>query len=136
MLVRLAKKASFYGQELDGAGNPIGADKADLKIDVDEVVKLYKDYIIPLTKVVEVSVCGTWPVGSRTYFRAKKDITTGRIPPDTIRWAIGGGDQDFASRCMSSKDWFRTCCIRGVVPRIQSKYVLFVPLSISERSRP
>lgn len=54
LLVRLAKKASFYGQELDGAGNPIGTDKADLKIDVDEVVKLYKDYIIPLTKDVEV----------------------------------------------------------------------------------
>ena len=58
LLVRLAKKASFYGQELDGAGNPIGTDKADLKIDVDEVVKLYKDYIIPLTKDVEVRECG------------------------------------------------------------------------------
>ena len=55
LLVRLAKKASFYGQELDGAGNPVPTSAKDLKLDVDEVVKLYKDYIIPLTKDVEVS---------------------------------------------------------------------------------
>jgi chorismate mutase len=55
LLVRLAKKAEFYGRELDGDGNPVPADKEHLKIDVDEVVSLYRDYIIPLTKDVEVS---------------------------------------------------------------------------------
>ena len=54
LLVRLAKKAFFYGQELDAAGNPAPTDAKDLKLDVQEVVKLYKDYIIPLTKDVEV----------------------------------------------------------------------------------
>lgn len=55
LLKRLAKKAEFYGQELDAAGNPKPTRKEDLKIDVDEVVSLYRDYIIPLTKDVEVS---------------------------------------------------------------------------------
>ena len=54
LLARLGKKATFYGQELDSAGNPLSADKDHLKIDVGEVVSLYRDYIIPLTKDVEV----------------------------------------------------------------------------------
>ena len=54
LLARLGKKASFYGQELDAAGNPLSADEEHLKIDVEEVVSLYRDYIIPLTKDVEV----------------------------------------------------------------------------------
>lgn len=59
LLKRLAKKAAFYGQELDASGNPKTtldqAEKDNLKIDVEEVVALYRDYIIPLTKEVEVS---------------------------------------------------------------------------------
>lgn len=59
LLKRLAKKAAFYGQELDAAGNPKTTldqvEKENLKIDVEEVVALYRDYIIPLTKEVEVS---------------------------------------------------------------------------------
>ncbi|KAK9896438.1 chorismate mutase [Cystobasidium minutum MCA 4210] len=58
LLKRLAKKAAFYGQELDAAGNPKTTldqvEKENLKIDVEEVVALYRDYIIPLTKEVEV----------------------------------------------------------------------------------
>ena len=59
LLKRLAKKAAFYGQELDAGGNPKTTldqvEKDNLKIDVEEVVGLYRDYIIPLTKEVEVS---------------------------------------------------------------------------------
>lgn len=58
LLKRLAKKAAFYGQELDAGGNPKTTldqvEKDNLKIDVEEVVALYRDYIIPLTKEVEV----------------------------------------------------------------------------------
>lgn len=61
LLVRLGKKARFYGQELDGQGNAADVNGSDLstenrlRIDVDEVVQMYRDYIIPLTKEVEVS---------------------------------------------------------------------------------
>merc|ERR1712093_269809 len=60
LLVRLGKKARFYGQELDGQGNAADVNGSDLstenrlRIDVDEVVQMYRDYIIPLTKDVEV----------------------------------------------------------------------------------
>lgn len=58
LLKRLAKKAAFYGQELDASGNPKTTldqvEKDNLKIDVEEIVALYRDYIIPLTKEVEV----------------------------------------------------------------------------------
>lgn len=56
LLVRLANKARLYGQELDGMGHPIvDSERGPGKIDVDEVVKLYEKWVIPLTKVVEVS---------------------------------------------------------------------------------
>lgn len=67
LLKRLAKKATFYGQELDSNGNvktsssPSSSLDLDqlqnqnLRIDVDQLVALYRDYIIPLTKEVEVS---------------------------------------------------------------------------------
>ena len=59
LLKRLAKTAAFYGQELAAGGNPkttlAQVEKDNLKIDVEEVVGLYRDYIIPLTKEVEVS---------------------------------------------------------------------------------
>lgn len=55
LLLRLAAKASWYGKELgeDGVGGKEG-DKEG-KVQVEQVVKLYRDYIIPLTKEVEVS---------------------------------------------------------------------------------
>lgn len=49
LLVRLRKKAATYAQDFEGG-------QAD-KIDVDEVVDLYKSFIIPLTKEVEVRKC-------------------------------------------------------------------------------
>lgn len=54
LLLRLAAKASWYGKELgeDGVG---GDGDKEGKVQVEEVVKLYRDYIIPLTKDVEVS---------------------------------------------------------------------------------
>ncbi|KAK4051747.1 chorismate mutase aro7 [Microbotryomycetes sp. JL221] len=53
LLVRLEKKAKWYGSELGSDGEPI-KDSNVMKVDVQQVVKLYRDYIIPLTKHVEV----------------------------------------------------------------------------------
>lgn len=65
LLVRLGNKAEIYGQELDPQGklrkNPGEAqaggasDDAETRLDTDEVVALYRDWVIPLTKDVEVS---------------------------------------------------------------------------------
>lgn len=96
LLVRLAKKASFYGQELDSAGNPIGTDKADLKIDVDEVVKLYKDYIIPLTKDVEVRHCERYVCrGGESAGSRRSPLSAGRVPLDTTGRSVRARDRRF-----------------------------------------
>jgi chorismate mutase len=65
LLVRLGNKAEIYGQELDPQGklrkNPGDSqakgvsDDAETRLDTDEVVALYRDWVIPLTKDVEVS---------------------------------------------------------------------------------
>ena len=52
LLVRLGNKAKIYGGEIDADCRLIG--DATGKIDVEEVVRLYKDWVIPLTKDVEV----------------------------------------------------------------------------------
>lgn len=49
LLVRLEEKARVYGQDLNGS-----AVKAESKIDPDIAVQLYRDFVIPLTKDVEV----------------------------------------------------------------------------------
>ncbi|GAA5820274.1 hypothetical protein JCM10212_000395 [Sporobolomyces blumeae] len=62
LLVRLAKKARWYGAELGPDGEPLreeaslggGGDRDKGRVDVEEVVRLYREYIIPLTKEVEV----------------------------------------------------------------------------------
>lgn len=56
LLVRLEKKAKWYGQELGPTGEVVNVTTGagETKLDVKEVVRLYKDYIIPLTKDVEV----------------------------------------------------------------------------------
>lgn len=67
LLVRLGNKARLYGAELDAQGR-LKASSSDLidgggdghgekegnRIKVEEVVKLYRDWVIPLTKDVEV----------------------------------------------------------------------------------
>ncbi|KIM24669.1 hypothetical protein M408DRAFT_229959 [Serendipita vermifera MAFF 305830] len=72
LLARLRKKAALYARELDMRGDPLetevqtngqldSADKAQkaagkgvFRVDVDTVEQLYENYIIPLTKEVEV----------------------------------------------------------------------------------
>lgn len=49
LLVRLEGKAKVYGQDLNSS-----IPEKDLKIDPDVAVQLYRDFVIPLTKVVEV----------------------------------------------------------------------------------
>lgn len=51
LLIRLGNKARVYGAEMDDDGHPIPNDS---RIDIDAVVGLYRDYVIPLTKDVEV----------------------------------------------------------------------------------
>lgn len=61
LLIRLAEKAKVYGQDLDKTfilmqgGSKDGVGELKSKIEVEEVVRLYKTFVIPLTKVVEVS---------------------------------------------------------------------------------
>lgn len=52
LLVRLRKKAELYGADWDVSGIVVASEKR--KIDAEEVVRLYRDYLIPLTKDVEV----------------------------------------------------------------------------------
>ncbi|KAI5296651.1 chorismate mutase aro7 [Ascosphaera acerosa] len=56
VLQRLRRKAQTYGQDLDGegAGGSLGASSSGFKIDVDAVVNMYKNIVIPLTKELEV----------------------------------------------------------------------------------
>lgn len=76
LLVRLGNKAEIYGQELDAQGRlrrpSVGALSASVagggmttadkqlggddpqRVDVQDIVDLYRDYVIPLTKDVEV----------------------------------------------------------------------------------
>jgi hypothetical protein len=88
LLVRLARKAAMYGQDVDANGHPvIAAGAASLKVDVDEVVRLYRDYIIPLTKDVEVR----WRVS--LYRSARSSRRIGRLPFASSRWALRSGDR-------------------------------------------
>ncbi|KAH9947584.1 chorismate mutase [Amylocystis lapponica] len=54
LLQRLRKKANVFALNFAADGEPIH-DADARKIDVDNVVELYEDYIIPLTKEVEVN---------------------------------------------------------------------------------
>jgi chorismate mutase len=56
LLIRLRKKAMLYAQDFASDGEPLSscANKGKGKINVDCVVDLYENYIIPLTKEVEV----------------------------------------------------------------------------------
>jgi chorismate mutase len=54
LLVRLANKARIYGGEFDSEGRIVENEGAR-KLDIEGVVGMYRDYVIPLTKDVEVS---------------------------------------------------------------------------------
>ncbi|KAL1412632.1 chorismate mutase aro7 [Vanrija albida] len=55
LLVRLANKARVYGCEMDGDGKVVASPDGIVgKIDIEQVVGLYRDWVIPLTKDVEV----------------------------------------------------------------------------------
>ncbi|KIJ62637.1 hypothetical protein HYDPIDRAFT_93901 [Hydnomerulius pinastri MD-312] len=56
LLLRLRKKAATYAQDFNPDGDTIANShlNGSAKIDVDGVVELYENYIIPLTKEVEV----------------------------------------------------------------------------------
>jgi chorismate mutase len=63
LLVRLANKARVYGCEMDADGRVVAnPDGGRGKIDIEEVVGLYRDWVIPLTKDVEVGAVadGIW----------------------------------------------------------------------------
>uniref|UniRef100_V5F151 Chorismate mutase n=2 Tax=Kalmanozyma brasiliensis (strain GHG001) TaxID=1365824 RepID=V5F151_KALBG len=54
LLVRLAEKAKVYGQDMDRPGANAEDREKERKIEVDTVVRIYKTFVIPLTKEVEV----------------------------------------------------------------------------------
>ncbi|GAA5913835.1 hypothetical protein JCM6882_007712 [Rhodosporidiobolus microsporus] len=54
LLKRLEKKARWYGAELGPDGEPLPEEKSAQRVSAEEVVRLYREYIIPLTKVLEV----------------------------------------------------------------------------------
>lgn len=54
LLVRLAEKAKVYGQDMDRPGASHQEREKERKIEVEEVVRIYKTFVIPLTKEVEV----------------------------------------------------------------------------------
>ena len=65
LLQRLRKKALVYAQDFAPDGEPNGS---ATKIDVDGVVELYENYIIPLTKEVEVRITNSptpWEVRAK-----------------------------------------------------------------------
>lgn len=54
LLVRLAEKAKVYGQDMDRPSANTEEREKERKIEVDTVVRIYKTFVIPLTKEVEV----------------------------------------------------------------------------------
>jgi chorismate mutase len=82
LLIRLGNKARVYGGEMDADGRVVEAEDAGArKIDVDQVVRLYRDYVIPLTKDVEVRL-DEFPADG-----------PGGLPDTPIRWRITGTDR-------------------------------------------
>lgn len=55
LLVRLEKKARWYGNPDDEEDGKDGSRRQE-KVSAEVVVKLYRDYVIPLTKDAEVGV--------------------------------------------------------------------------------
>ncbi|KAH9811507.1 chorismate mutase [Melampsora americana] len=53
LIRRLEVKARMYGQEVDSAGNPIDHRETN-KVNVGVVVEMYREWVIPLTRHVEV----------------------------------------------------------------------------------
>jgi hypothetical protein len=85
LLVRLEGKAEVYGQDLNTG------DESRRKIDAKEVVRLYREFVIPETKVVEVSRAGVRDV------RPADELRTGRLLAEAVRHSVYVGS-DFCSR--------------------------------------
>jgi hypothetical protein len=93
LLVRLANKARVYGCEMDADGHVVAVPPHEAglrgKIDINHVVALYRDYVIPLTKDVEVSKeclgCEAWrnPAaalrGQRTLLLTPRSTTSSTV---------------------------------------------------------
>ncbi|EPQ25731.1 uncharacterized protein PFL1_06725 [Pseudozyma flocculosa PF-1] len=54
LLVRLGKKAEVYGQDMNRPGATDEEREKERKIEVEAVVRIYKNFVIPLTRDVEV----------------------------------------------------------------------------------
>lgn len=89
LLVRLANKARLYGGEIDADGRVVQVSDEELglrgKIDIREVVGMYRDYVIPLTKDVEVG-------HSHIYARQRMTLAGGLFSP-SIRWGRSSSDR-------------------------------------------
>lgn len=74
LLARLEKKARWYGAELGPDGEPLaereGEGEGAMKVRPEEVVRLYREHIIPLTKDVEVRSTPPFPRPGRSCRRS------------------------------------------------------------------
>jgi len=88
LLVRLANKARVYGGEMDADGRVVQVSDEELgmrgKIDIREIVGMYRDYVIPLTKDVEV--------GQVPGFSLRLMTGTGGLSGPSVRWGGSGSD--------------------------------------------
>ena len=55
VLQRVRNKATTFAQDIEAAGGSTAAEGPQLKVDPDVVYRLYKDFVIPLTKEAEVA---------------------------------------------------------------------------------
>lgn len=54
LLKRVRAKAATYGKEVRGEGEPAPAKEIESKIPLDVPPRLYKEFLMPLTKDIEV----------------------------------------------------------------------------------
>jgi hypothetical protein len=122
LLVRLANKARVYGCEMDADGRVINnPDGGRGKIDIEEVVGLYRDWVIPLTKDVEVSAAADEIWAGLSFSGRLSDSPSGRGAARDGKCLDGQGGREFlAARTMTRedrvrgagrRDWATTECV-------------------------
>lgn len=98
LLQRLRKKALVYAQDFAPDGSPIG-DEA--KIDVDGVVELYENYIIPLTKEVEVRLFSSL-ISMQSHLILMMDVFSQQV--DYLLARLDGMSQDQIDELTNGKN--------------------------------
>lgn len=103
LLVRLGNKARLYGQELDPLGHPVADDGKPHpgKLDPLIVVRLYEEFVIPLTKDVEVRdpfSPPSPPITCAVLTRGARTLVAGRLPAHAPQRRLGRAASVLARR--------------------------------------